>query len=101
MSVLKIQERIELVEEMIAENPTALSVTIPTATLEILLDRCKNREEIKKSEMKWRTKANRYEEAYRSAKAQLKQKKVYDMEERGDERRNTPGHDHHNVGHAL
>lgn len=98
---MRIQERIELVEELIEENPNSLSIVIPTATLEILLARCKDRENIKASELKWRTQARWYKEAYQSANAQLKQKEVYGMEERRDERRNAPGHDYNNVGHAL
>lgn len=69
---MKIQERMQQVEKMVAENPTALSIAIPVETLAVLLGYCKDREEIKKSEMKWRTKANWYEEAYKSARAQLR-----------------------------
>lgn len=73
---MKIQERIKLVEDMIAESPFSLSIVIPTETLKVLLSHCKDREEIKLSELNWRTQAEYYKDSYKSAKAQLKRKEM-------------------------
>lgn len=72
---MRIEERIELVEQMMEGNPTALSVSIPTLTVEILLDKCRERAALKKSELRWRTRANMYESSYRSVLAENKRLK--------------------------
>lgn len=75
-----IDERISLVEDMIAENPTALAIMIPTATLKILIDKCNERAVLKKSELRWRTRANMYESSYRTVLAEYKKiKKVSEL----------------------
>lgn len=69
---MTINERIKLLEDMIQENPKALAIAIPVDSLQVILDRCKDREDLKKSETRWRTRSKWYEEAYRTTKAQLK-----------------------------
>lgn len=66
---MKIAERLELAEALISENPNSLAISVPTHTLKVLLEYCRDRESLKKECIKERTRANEYAVKYHSAKA--------------------------------
>jgi len=65
---MTISERLQLVEDLIAEKPNSLSIAVPTHTLEVLLKCCSDREAVKKDQVRERTRANSYRTMYRALK---------------------------------
>ncbi|ANU13485.1 hypothetical protein B481_2016 [Planococcus halocryophilus Or1] len=69
---MRMEERLRLVEEMIAERPDSLSVAVPTHALKALLKHCRDRDEIQYKYLKQREKAKYYQEHTHSLRVALK-----------------------------
>ena len=69
---MRMNERLQLVEELIAESPESLSVAVPTHALKALLEHCRDRDEIQYKYLKQRERARYYEEHTHSLRVALK-----------------------------
>lgn len=72
---MKIAERITELQKMVNEQSGQLAITLPTHSVETLFRYCADRAELQKKYTRERTRANYYQEAYESAKAEIKRSK--------------------------
>lgn len=69
---MKINDRLEALEQMMQEQHGQLAVTLPTHSVEVLLEYCQDRMDVKADYLQMRTRANYYEERYAGAAANVK-----------------------------
>lgn len=68
---MKLNDRIELARKMVEENPTSLSIAMPTHVLKLMLDFCDDRAAVKAENMKLAMSAMRYQRAWEQIRKKL------------------------------